>query len=431
MPTIERVALLRVTAEVSARNMYIHYEMDQKFRGALRIGFPFDLTEYKSSAEYIFGIWGGIFLAQLCLAESVVLENTYDDEAWASMDTVTRNLYDIRSYRDQLDFLDMPKVYGTRPPKTDPCSIANEKRACLLWSGGTDSTLALNLLHKNDYDIVPIHVKINTGAVDGELAAVQLMSDLLQIDLQIVEYEFEEYLQIAKTYSNVIDIYPHNNPVPHGRELILVPIAVMFSLKYNAPYICLGHENNAWTRVIEYKGRKIYRCDTQSQPSNVAMQNFIRSYLQSPIRIFSAVAPLSDFLKFKLLSSIEPSLLASTNACFWGDWCGECSKCSLYYMLQRMLGIDQVKFKRNPLQSSAILKRIVDEWQDETQTNWSEYQLAFHDIVKQGYYSSDDQLIVKYKELVYPHMQSRIPAIRERLTKIHSVELMPDGFVIK
>ncbi|MFG3684496.1 7-cyano-7-deazaguanine synthase [Micromonospora chalcea] len=429
MHELRRVNELTVGCRVGSTDVIIEYAMDDRFAGELVIVFPFDVSPYADVAQLLFATWGGAFLAQLCLTRRVTFNCRYSAAMWDALLPISQNLYDVRAFRDGLDIMQAPPARGPQQAVVpSPPSVPERRRTCLLWSGGVDSTLAVSLLDRNGYEVVPVHVSINSGATAGELAAVSSLSRQFVLDTLSVDYRFDQYLDIAKEFSAVIDVFPENNAVPHGRELLLVPIAYVAASKLGCSSVTLGHENNAWTRTVSYKGHRIYRCDTQSEPANVAMQEMLRQILGSEIRLFSPIAPLSDYLKFRLLAEREVAALSFTSACFWGNNCGLCSKCSLHYVLQRALDVRGLSFTNNPLQQSKIIHSAIFDWKNEDQTNWKEYQVALSDIVTGRPVGKDEASLLWYRENVLPKLGPRIQVLRKRLTAVQPVRLLPDDF---
>lgn len=428
MSQIKGADKLTVWTEVKEKSILIHYDIVPGFSGHLTIYMPFNISPYDGLIQSLFGLWGGVFLGQLCLAKSIAFGSPTFAAGWEVLLSIVANLYEIRAYRDRLSFPPLPQPENLNEGYVSPYKTQVSNKACLLWSGGIDSSLSLLLLQKNGYEVIPIHVTINTGAIGGEIEAVRNMANQLGVQLHIVSYEFDDYLRIAKSFSNVIDIFPLENPVPHGRELLLVPIAILFALQLGAHVICLGHEHNAWTRQIEYQGRKIYRCDTQSEPANMVMQEFISKFICPEMHLFSPVASLSDYQKFYLMSKRYPEVLANTVSCFWGNWCGLCQKCSLYYILQRMAGLNVLSFQVDPIDRNEHLRRIIYEWDNRELTNWAEHHFALATIVKAGRFGSSERLMLHYYDNAFPHIEPTISELERILTTIYDVRLIPSGF---
>lgn len=426
--TITPANTLRTWTEVECNAVYIHYQIDHDYAGQVRLRLPFGLEAHRETARALFGLWGGVFIGQLCLARNIVFASPVFEGGWPLLLPIVENLYSVRAYRDRLPLQPIPRPTILQTSTLAPRPTIDSRRAYLLWSGGVDSSLSLLLLERNGYEVMPVHVTINTGAIAGETAAVQSMARLLNKELSLVDYQFDQYLEIARRYSAAIDVFPLENAVPHGRELLLVPIAVLHALEYGGQAICLGHEHNAWTRQIEYMGHIILRCDTQSEAANLVMSDFLRSLVSPNINLFSPVAPFSDFLKFMLLAQHNGALLGSTNSCFWGNWCGLCQKCSLTYVLQRMLGKNIITFGVDPLAENGHLRRMVQEWSTRTQTNWKEHQYALATIVGRGEFDATESLLVRYKNDVLPQILPILQELEQDLTTVYSVKLLPEGF---
>jgi len=210
--------------------------------------------------------------------------------------------------------------------------------------------------------VVPLHVShVNVDAAKSELQAVEKLSGLLDTNFELLQVKFEQFLEIATRYSTKAREYPDINSVPHGRELLLLPVALMYASEFEASTICFGFENSTWTEEFEYEGQRYSRYDTQSEFCNTNLQNVIHRYVSPNISLFSPLASITEYRKFRMIATRFAELAQNTSSCYWGRSCGECSKCVLYYLFQRSLGLEVIQFEHNPIieRNPFILQSIV------------------------------------------------------------------------
>lgn len=143
--------------------------------------------------------------------------------------------------------MEVPTVVGP-VVKTSPLNQnLDPMHSILLWSGGVDSTLAEVLLRANYYRTTAVHVQLNEGAIAGETRAVTKLAQHFRRDVEVVTFDFPQFLDIACRYSDVINHFPIDNAIPHGRELVLIPIGIAVGSRGTAGRITLGHEYNVET----------------------------------------------------------------------------------------------------------------------------------------------------------------------------------------
>ncbi len=415
-------------SELRVGQIEIAYAMDDAYEGSILIGLPDWPGDDSSELAALFDVWAGAFLAQLCLARTLNLPNGFDPDAWTTLSPVVQHLYDVRAYRDSLSLMEVPTVVGP-VVKTSPLNQnLDPMHSILLWSGGVDSTLAEVLLRANYYRTTAVHVQLNEGAIAGETRAVTKLAQHFRRDVEVVTFDFPQFLDIACRYSDVINHFPIDNAIPHGRELVLIPIGIAVGSRGTAGRITLGHEYNAWKRHIAYQGRDIPKCDTQSEASNIVLDDYLARFYSSGLHLFSPVAALSDYLKFKLLAQLDLGALECTSACFWGRNCGVCAKCTLHYLLQRALSLDVFQFRQDPLTTSTILRRMILEFSDRSQTNWREMQVALCSIIRMSAFSADEELLVFYASNAFPVLRDELALIELELSTPQPVALLPQRF---
>ena len=419
---------LSVDMSIRDRLLQVIYRIDQDSEMKISFEFPFTVEEHESVMS-TFGLWAGIFLGQLCLAQEIELHFPIAEGMVEDLEPVISGLYDVRCYREGMPLVQLPTI---RADVVASAPHARElhfnKRACVLWSGGTDSTLALRLLLSNGYEAIPVHPSVNVDVAEIERDAVGSLADQLQLSVHHVKLDFPDFVPIATRYSRTIARPPHENSIPHGRELLVVPPALVIADRANATSVCLGHEHEVWTARVTYQGKSIWRWDTQSEAMTAVLDGFVSKYLHSPIRIFSPVATFTDFRKFSILLREYPDLLSNISSCYWDRWCGECTKCVRYYLYQRALGESLISFQHDPVKErNPYLESYVYSWQDRDLTYWADLQYALYTMVQKEV-TGLEPLLQDYKDAVYPVIAQEMPAIREKVLGIHPAKLLPQDW---
>jgi len=415
----------------TSNKMKLEYHIDNEFSGDISIDFDFDIST-QDKALHLFNCLGTVFLSQLCLAEKVMCCFSVDGPTFEYILPTICTLYAVRAYRDEIPAIHSPVfVTPNQRPKFSKSTLVSANKAVLLWSGGIDSTLSLMLLRKNGYEVNTLHISNVNGdpkATISELRAVQELGKILSAEAFTSQIQFPQFSDICERYSSNAGTFPQVNTVPHGRELLLLPVAAVYANLTNSDSICFGFENSAWTDQIEYEGALYSRSDTQSEFCLLNLQHFIREVCFMRFRLFSPVAPLSEYYKFSSFVTLYPQLAPKTSFCFWGENCGLCQKCSLYYLLQRSLKVSMINFANNPITlKSPFIIRAMNSWND---INFRERNLALSDITLRGDIEDEEALLTEYSNRVLPHTKPFLDEWRSYLTQAFPVALLPSGFVV-
>jgi|SRR5579859_4296957 len=426
---------LHVWVEHDQQAIYLHYKIDKNFGGTLKIRTPLSVQNAEEQLVYLFGTCGAIFLAQLCLAGQIYLNFPSSQDLIDTLSPTIQSLYAVRAYRDGI--LPMPKPVFIISPLSNGKKISYpnnhlpliSQRAVTMWSGGLDSTLSMILLSRNNYQAIPLHVAYtNIDAAESELQAVKMLSVALETPFETVEITFEQFLDIAASYSKYARGYPDVNSVPHGRELILLPVALMYALRCEASNVCFGFENSTWTEQFSFDGQQYHRYDTQSESGNLNLQAMIHKFVDSRISLFSPVAPITEYRKFKIMVTNFPELAQKASFCFWGQSCGLCNKCAMYYLFQRSLGLEVIQFKHNPLLGPApFIKQAMQNWDKPTsrESNFALAQIVANNDVRIG-----EESLAEYKRSIFPQIQPVLETWRSSLMATHPAALLPASFTI-
>jgi 7-cyano-7-deazaguanine synthase in queuosine biosynthesis len=422
---MKRADVLNVGLSIHDKQLEVEYQIDKEFRGVISVDFPFEIAA-DLSVITTSGLWISVFLGQLCLSREIRLQFPIIEGMLEDLTPVITSLYDIRCYRNDIALVEAPIITAdTIPARSSSRTQPTERRACTLWSGGTDSTLALILLMKNGYDVIPLHFDINVDVKEIEEMAVSKLSNQLGLPVKHIKVAFPDFITIATLYSDSFAIPPLENSIPHGRELLLFPPALIIASQFNIHYLCPAHENEVWTAQVSHEGKLIWRWDTQSEAMSVVLDNFVSKYVESPLHIFSPTSPITDFNKFAFLLFRHPELLENMSACYWDSWCGECIKCVRYYLYQRALNHSVVQFLHDPVvERNRYLQDYIYSWRNRELPYWTDVQYALYTIVdKHGV--ALEPLLEDYKKSVYPHIAEEMPKIRNRVFEMYPAKLLP------
>lgn len=419
---------LSVWLEHNSDWIRLRYEIDQEFSGSLEFRASFETSGVENHLFDFLGTCGAIFLAQLCLASRVDLNFSSNASLFSGLEPTIRTLYAVRAFRDGIEPTPRPHFNMLLPRSAwQQEHLAPNQRAILLWSGGLDSTLSLLLLKGNGYDVIPLHVSYaSADAGNSELEAVQRLSLQLGMVFETVDIHFSQFLTIATRYSVNARDFPGINSVPHGRELIILPIALIFALKVGASNICFGFENSAWTEQFEHEGKRYSRYDTQSEFCNINLQDVVHNFVSPSVSLFSPVAPITEYRKFRTIVTQFPDLVRDASFCYWGETCGLCSKCAMYYLFQRSLGLDVIRFKHDPIrEETAFIRKAMLNW---SSPNSRDSNFALAKIVANGDVRPGEELLIEYRDKIYPNIQHSLEDWENELMRTRSVALLPANF---
>lgn len=424
---------VEVKVDASGRRLQYAYRIDSSFEGTITIEFPVDFAPLVEPVIQATSLAVVVFLGQLTLAEQLKLEYPCDPGLLELIRPIAQLLYNVRSYRDEVVLRGVPHI-ETAPSVPLPklrVAPANPRRACVLWAGGKDSTLAIRLLQENGYEAIPIHVPANVESIAYEELAVRRLSDLLGVVPLHFDFQFPRLVEIGRHYSRTFGQFPTYNAIPHGRDLLLPVIGLLACVHLGARFICVGHEYDLWSKQIMYRGSVIYRHDMQSEYANMRLSRYI-SFVAPDVQLFSPVAALTEYRILQTLFTTYPELARNLCSCFWGTWCGECSKCLRYSLVQRLGGYNHISFIKDPLRDSNPLLRATVESLDDSRIPFiEEIQHCLTQLVES---TSRNECLgweatwqtVRNRWL--SELAGRREAVLDYLVRTHEVELTPEAF---
>jgi 7-cyano-7-deazaguanine synthase in queuosine biosynthesis len=432
MGQIRPANVLRLRINHTDAEVRFSYHIDNRFSGDLKVVFPFVLDVEAASLLSPIGVGIATFLAQLCLARRIVLEFPCSLEQVQAMLPLTEMLYDVRCWKDRIDLLPLPEFVVEGGEPLPVCFSTNaSKRACLLWSGGKDSTFGSILLAKNGFDVCPVHFTVNARKEEDELQAVVQLVKYLGLSYQTVVYQFPQYLEVARSYAIDWDNFPYNNTVPFGRDLALGLLTTLIAREVGATYLCMGHEHDSKTLYFDYQGKNIARNDVESTRGAMLLEEYIQRFISPTMKLLPPVGVLPEFRILYEMYTHYPDLMSRISFCFWGGTCGRCSKCLRYYLVGRVLGREKIiNFQANPLEGENCpeLLDYVNEWQDESLLYRDQVLYCMARLVERGDIRPGEHLLERFAKEIYPHIQQDLEKMGERIMRIYEDAQVPKDF---
>lgn len=223
-----------------------------------------------------------------------------------------------------------------------------ERKVLLSWSGGKDALTSSYLLRAAGLTTTAIHFSANTDVSDKEACAAKLLAESKKISLDFVPIEWQGLIEIIGKFREDFGVFPKFNSIPHGRDIFLAGLACISASQNGIKKLALGYERDLLEKSIESFGRTEWRHDAQSLSALSALNHIARATWG--VEVFSPLAQFSEFQVFSYLSLNHPTDWSRLQSCFWGDWCGRCSKCRRYALLASFFGRPELlPFETYPL----------------------------------------------------------------------------------
>ena len=417
---------LVVSLNKKGSTVLINYQIDEEFNGTIKVLFPFKLIKTNNSTLSFLGIGATFLLAQYCLAKNITINFPHSPKMVESIFPLIKILYDVRIYSEGMRKYYYPKIFSANQfyfTRNKLGVIRKNKKACLMWSGGLDSTYSLHLLKNNGYSVIPVHTNINLNLSNSESKAVQRLSKLLHINPIYVKTSFPQQRVIGRYYSEKFDKSPNFNAIPFGRDFFQTGVALIVAVEQGASNICFGHEYELWKNEIPLnKKQTIYRNDTQSEYANVVINNTIQKNISPDLRIFSPISSLRKFFIYQEMVTKYQSEMKYLISCYFGKNCGDCQNCLLYQALYECFY--EKDFKESDLIKLLQKKTII---QKETfgLLLYYYYQETIHSLLKKRRY------LKELKEKFGPYLDLSKEEIESELLKVHQTKLVPRDFKFK
>jgi 7-cyano-7-deazaguanine synthase in queuosine biosynthesis len=426
--------VLSVGLEYSRSEIRFPYQIDRQFSGAVRVTYPFSLDAQIVNMLPAIGLGYAVFLAQLCLARRIAITFPSSVELVQGIKPLIEMLYDVRCWKDGRDLMPPPE-FTLPEEKYEPARFTTDgsKRACLLWSGGKDSTLSSLLLAENNFEFYPVHFTANARTEEDERQAVSQLTDRLGLTPLTVEYDFPQYLEIARRYAVTWDTFPYHNAVPFGRDLALALLTLPVAEEKGATYLCMGHEHDSKSLYFDYQGKTIARNDVESTRGAMFLERYINEFVSPTMKLLPPVGVLPEFRILYDLFTCYPELISDVSFCFWGKPCGRCSKCLRYYLVGRVLGKeDLIDFQVNPLEGNNCpdLHDYIEQWQDESMLYREQMLFCLAKLVERGDIRDGEYLLQRFADEIYAHIKDDVGRMERCLMKVYRDPQVPQDFQV-
>lgn len=409
----------------------VYYDIEGFGKDVVNIVLPSKVSLNKTHLSLV-GWIASIVLAKLCLAEEIILDFPISADMVKSGLPILELLYDARCYRDQIDLMPVPKINILQEiPFLQPLTFKqkpNPVHAQLLWSGGKDSTLSFLLLQANGYNVSGYHATINADTKQIEMESARDLGNLFSQGIDYININPRPFAEIGTHYSPTFGKYPKHNSIPQGRDFILFSILSIISTSKDSNLLCSGSEYELYSKVISYQGKSIYRHDAQSLKGYELISQYLNQWHTQGFKVFSPVAPLTEFRSFKVLSNYSPKSFDYISSCFWGNWCGKCLKCFRYALIQKTLGLELIRFQEDPLTSNNFLDFYINEWKNTNITYREEIYYCLNILSEQRNLLENYEKLNYYAKEMLPQSKYLNAQYFDYLHKTHQVHSLPEMF---
>jgi len=425
-------ATLRADVRVAGDRLLFDYDVDGLFKGTITTTYPFSIGDAGQGLISAAGLGLAVFVGQLCLAGRIELSFGVSDIAIARIRPLAEMLYDVRCWKDRRDLLPIPDIDAPRGPHLGPETLPlASRRACLLWSGGKDSTLSSILLRRNGLEVVPLHITANAGVEALESEAVAHLGASLSLPYSKLRFEFPQYIALSSAYAVTWNSYPYHNTVAFGRDMALALLAAFALREHRAGLLSIGHEHDCKTAYLTYQGKRVPRSDVESTEGALALERYLRSTMLTDARLLPPLTGLYEFGVLREMLTKHADLFRSASFCFWRRNCGRCSKCLRYELAQRVLGLDVLTFETSPLEGDNCpeLRDYVEAWEDESALFRNQVLYCLGRIAQRGDVRPGEDLVFRFRDVVLPHIEGELDAWERDLLATYSDPQVPDWFI--
>lgn len=343
-----RVYATSVTAEIvsdfNSNSLIVNYCVEftdgRSLVDKLKVIYPMpidDLIDLSIICNYVV-----IFLSQMFLLQGEI-SLVCDEKDIKNYTDILRALYAIRNYQEGV-CIQVPQIKWITYHKSATVNNFQETKVLNLVSGGKDSLVSDILLNKNNACIKRCFLSgLNISSSAYEKSACENLYDSFDIiELKGFDALVNKLVEISDCYG----IPPTNNFIPKGRDLLTVIFSYPLAIYYNCNFIAHGCEKDLWEKVVVKEGIKIPMHDSQCKLVIVPMSEQL--YGATGIRLFSPIAGMHEIFILTWLMKNRPDYIQKMHSCFFEEWCGKCSKCLRYYLIQKRLGLSIIKYKSNP-----------------------------------------------------------------------------------
>ncbi|WP_169338135.1 DUF6395 domain-containing protein [Nocardia vinacea] len=362
----------------------------------------------------------GVVLGQMCLARNIRLPFHMSSRLYTPLSSLVGLLYDSHCLTQQISLL-----AGTlNAPRRDAPAAAlqgSPTKCVLLWSGGKDALASLNVLRNNGLSVHGVHFSANFSSISAERMAADDLSSYFAMPLEHVQIEWDLVREIGNLYATHYDRFPLQNTIPHGRDLILMAASAIIARRVGAQFVCAGYEYDLWSKQVHRGTRTVWRHDIQSERGGHLLNELLRAAIG--VQFFSPIAGVTEFEILRTLLA-HSDIWSHLHSCFWGSWCGMCSKCVRYAITERVFGVRSIPFAVDPLVlPNVALELSLNSINDSDTPFWEELTYGLFELYHKGYFNDAEAL--RRRETWYIGVKDELYT---RLTSVFDDDLAPPGF---
>lgn len=290
----------------------------------------------------------GVLLAQLVLARRLEYETPLPTDLVTALRRCLQVLYDVRCFCDHRPLADAPEIAGGPPSVLSPKAADRTGAGTLVaLSGGFDSTLLLHMASRHDARVEAVHFRVNDSVRDEEERAARAIADACKVRLHVVDIETPGLVDLGRRHSHSFGQFPRYNAVPHGRDLLLMPLAAIVARRRGLRRIAFGFDRESRFEQMIYRGRTIHRNDFASEYGFGLATALVREHLDPSLEFEAPLWSVSGYRIRRAVLDCLPQLAAEIQTCYWERWCGRCVKCVTTALLQADAVWSQVQFRND------------------------------------------------------------------------------------
>lgn len=283
-----------------------------------------------------------IFLSQMFLLQGEI-SLVCDEKDIQNYSDILKALYAIRNYEEGTS-IQIPQINWVSHHNNVVFINTERPKVLNLVSGGKDSFVSDILLENNKAFIKRCFFSgLNIESSIYEKSACEYLYDSFdEIKLNGFDVLVKKLCEISNCYGQP----PVNNFIPKGRDLLTIIFSYPLAVYYNCRYITHGCEKDLWEKVVVKESGEIPIHDSQCKLVMIPMSEQLLRV--TGIHLFSPIAGMHEIYLFTWLMRNRPDSILKMQSCFFGEWCGKCSKCLRYYLIQKNMGLNIIRFKSNP-----------------------------------------------------------------------------------
>ncbi|MBI2013252.1 MAG: hypothetical protein HYS87_00205 [Candidatus Colwellbacteria bacterium] len=333
-------------------------------------------------------------------------------------------------YQNRIDFRGLINFpVSARRPRTTHYKLHTSNKSLLLFGGGKDSLVSLELLKKHKFNFTPLIV-VPTARLKlaKKIAPPKSMIVLRQLDPQLTALNTRK------------DVYNGHVPV----SAVFAFVGELTAILYGLRYVIASNERSSNYGNVKYLGEEANHQWSKSIEFERIMQNYASKYINPGITYFSLLRSLYE-IKIAEIFSKYTKYLRKFSSCnraikIWEqtgklNWCGVCPKCAFVFTIlipfvskNKLVSI----FGKNLLADRTLVplyKELlgISRFKPfECVGAPEEVKFALHKAVESGHYANDAVIKALLKE---PRFLKPLSKIQEKeITGVSSEHLRPYEF---